>query len=69
MSLTPREAEAARLVGRGLTNKKVAKEMGISTSTASVHIANAAAKIEGPGSPRHRLVVWALSEDKESARR
>jgi DNA-binding CsgD family transcriptional regulator len=68
MSLTPREAEVARLVGRGLTCKKVAKELGISTSTASVHVQNAAAKIDGPGSPKHRLIVWALTEDPHRTR-
>jgi DNA-binding CsgD family transcriptional regulator len=69
MSLTPREAEVAHLLTRGMAYKKIAREMGISTHTTKAHVQNAAAKIEGPGSPRHRLLMWALTEGKESARR
>jgi DNA-binding NarL/FixJ family response regulator len=49
--------------------KKIARELNISTHTLKAHVQNAASKIEGPGSPRHRLLMWALTEGKESARR
>lgn len=38
--LGPREAEVLRLVARGLANKQIARSLGISESTVTVHLAN-----------------------------
>jgi two-component system nitrate/nitrite response regulator NarL len=37
-SLTPREYEVALLVGRGLSNKGVARELGLSEGTVKLHV-------------------------------
>lgn len=38
--LSPREHEIALLVGRGLSNKDVARELGLSPGTVKIHIHN-----------------------------
>jgi two-component system nitrate/nitrite response regulator NarL len=38
--LSPREREVALLVARGLTNKEVALELGMSDGTVKVHVVN-----------------------------
>jgi DNA-binding NarL/FixJ family response regulator len=38
--LTPRECEVALLVGRGLSNKEVARELGVSDGTVKLHVHN-----------------------------
>lgn len=43
--LTPREREVLALVARGHTNGEIAKELFISTKTASVHVSNILAKL------------------------
>jgi DNA-binding NarL/FixJ family response regulator len=37
-SLTPREYQVALLVGRGLSNKGVARELGLSEGTVKLHV-------------------------------
>ena len=44
-ALTPRELEVIRLVAHGLGNKSIARELGISTSTAKFHVASVLAKL------------------------
>ncbi|WP_226550162.1 response regulator transcription factor [Celeribacter naphthalenivorans] len=44
-SLTAREAEVARAVVRGLQNKQIAAELGISPKTVEIHRHNAMAKL------------------------
>ena len=41
-SLTPQEAEVVRLVAMGLTNRRIAKELGIEVSTVNTHVHHAA---------------------------
>jgi DNA-binding NarL/FixJ family response regulator len=36
--LTPRQGEVLRLLARGLANKEIATELGMSTSTVRVHV-------------------------------
>jgi DNA-binding CsgD family transcriptional regulator len=43
--LTRREREVALLVGRGLTNRRIAEELSISESTASNHVAKISRKL------------------------
>jgi DNA-binding NarL/FixJ family response regulator len=56
--LSTRQAEVAALVARGHPDKIIARETGLSIKTVQVHIQNAAAKIPGATSPRHKLVLW-----------
>ncbi|HSR40543.1 MAG TPA: LuxR C-terminal-related transcriptional regulator, partial [Longimicrobiales bacterium] len=44
--LTDRETEVAALVARGLSNKRVGKELGISPRTVSTHLSNIYQKLE-----------------------
>lgn len=43
--LTPRERQVLALVAEGRSNGEVAKELVISTKTASVHVSNILAKL------------------------
>lgn len=44
-SLTPRELEIVRLIGRGLTNKEIAAELTVELSTVKNHVHNALEKL------------------------
>ncbi|WP_235030723.1 response regulator transcription factor [Nonomuraea solani] len=44
--LTPREAEIARMVGKGFTNKEIAKVLEISTWTVATHLRRIFSKLE-----------------------
>jgi DNA-binding CsgD family transcriptional regulator len=46
LGLTPREREILRLVAAGWSNARIADELGISVSTASVHVSNILAKLD-----------------------
>jgi DNA-binding CsgD family transcriptional regulator len=43
--LTAREHEVARLVARGLTNKEVARELGLTVGTVKLHVHNILQKL------------------------
>lgn len=58
MKLTQRQAEVAERVAHGLSNKEVARELGLSVETVRSHIREAADRLPGPAWPRHRLTVW-----------
>jgi two-component system, NarL family, nitrate/nitrite response regulator NarL len=53
--LSPRELEIARLISRGLSNKDIARELGLSLGTVKVHVHNIFVKL-GEKS-RHRIIV------------
>jgi DNA-binding NarL/FixJ family response regulator len=53
--LSPREREIALLVGRGLSNKDVARELGLSPGTVKIHLHSIFMKL-GERS-RQRLIV------------
>jgi two-component system nitrate/nitrite response regulator NarL len=57
--LSPREQEIALLVGRGLSNKDVARELGLSPGTVKIHVHSIFVKL-GERS-RGRLVILAQS--------
>lgn len=43
--LTPREYQVALLVSRGLSNKEVARELGVSDGTVKLHVHNIFQKV------------------------
>lgn len=65
--LTPREKEIAGLVAKGLPTKRIASQLGVSPETVNTHIRNAAERLGGETSPRHRLTVWFYSLDSDAA--
>lgn len=63
MSLTPRQMEIASLIAHGRSYKAIARELSISTQTVKNHVHDAAARIPGPTSPRHKLMLFIFSLD------
>ena len=57
-ALTPRETEVLTLVAKGHANRRIARELGISTSTVKNHVERIRAKLGA--SDRTRAVVMAL---------
>lgn len=55
--LTEREKEVAALVGRGLSNDEIAKELYISPTTAKTHVARIMSKVDAHN--RAQLVIFA----------
>ncbi len=45
LGLTPQEHAAARLAARGLTNRKIARELVLSVKTTEYHLGHAHAKL------------------------
>ena len=58
--LTPRERQVAFLVTRGLSNKDVARELGLSEGTVKIHLHNVFQKLGAKN--RYGLVVHAAAE-------
>lgn len=59
--LTPRQMEVARFLARGMTDKEIARELGLSRRTVEDYIAQAAARIPGEGKPRVKVAVFFVS--------
>ena len=57
--LSPRESEVAILIGRGLSNKEVARELGLSTGTVKCHVHNILLKL---GETRRYSLIAQLQE-------
>jgi two-component system, NarL family, nitrate/nitrite response regulator NarL len=53
--LSPRERQIALLIGRGLSNKDVARELGLSPGTVKIHVHNIFVKLREKS--RHRIIV------------
>jgi DNA-binding NarL/FixJ family response regulator len=74
LGLTPREREILRRVAAGWSNARIAEDLGISVSTASVHVSNILAKLDvdnrvEAAALAHRLgVVTAEPDDPDVAR-
>jgi DNA-binding NarL/FixJ family response regulator len=62
-TLSRRETEALTLLGRGLTNKEIAFEMGISASTVSVLLFRAAARLGTSSRQELRAAAERLRHD------
>ena len=67
--LSTRQAQVVERVARGLPDKRIAAELGISVRTVQKHIENAASRVSGKASPRHRLTLFffAIEEDAQRA--
>jgi DNA-binding CsgD family transcriptional regulator len=59
-SLTPREAEVAALIGRGLSNRQIAERLVISQRTADTHVAHILAKLGFAA--RAQIAVWTTEQ-------
>lgn len=61
--LTDREREVVECVVNGLSDKEIARRLGIGKETVRTHIENAAAKLPGTLSrPRPKLYRWWLRQ-------
>lgn len=56
--LSTRQAQVAEYVARGMPDKVIAAETGLSVATIRAHIENAAAKLPGITTRRHKLTLW-----------
>lgn len=56
--LTTRQAQVVERVAKGLPDKRIAHELGLSIDTVRHHIQEAALRIPGEGRPRHRLTLF-----------
>lgn len=65
--LTVRQAQVVERVAKGLPDKRIAHELGISIDTVRHHIQSAAARIPGAERPRHRLTLFFLGVSDDSA--
>lgn len=63
--LTPREAEIARLVAQGLSNKRIATALVIAQRTAEGHIEHILSKLGFTS--RSQVAVWVLEHDRAAA--
>ena len=62
--LTPRELEVVELVRHGLTNRQIARRLGISERTVKAHLTSAFAAIGV--SDRTQAALWAERRRRES---
>ncbi len=58
-ALSPREREVALLVARGLSNKEVARRLGLSNGTVKIHLHRVFQKLGAKS--RYRLIVATTS--------
>lgn len=63
--LSVRQTQVAGCVARGLSDKRIATEIGLSVKTVQVHIQAAAAKLPGQSTPRHRIFLWYFGINEE----
>lgn len=68
--LTEREREVVEHVVRGLSDKEIARRLGISRETVRTHIENAAMKLPGArhARPRPKLYSWWLRQLEREVR-
>lgn len=65
--LTPRQRQVAQLVARGWTNKRIARETGLTLQVVKEYVSAAAARLPGDGKPRFKLLVFCLSDTKSES--
>jgi DNA-binding CsgD family transcriptional regulator len=61
--LSPREREAARLVGQGLTNRQIAAALYVSERTAQNHVQHILTKLGFAN--RSQIAVWSSASPAE----
>ena len=59
--LTRRHIEIAERVGKGMTDKEIAGDLGLSVLTVRTYVRNAGKRIPGEGWPKHKLLLWFLN--------
>lgn len=65
--LTKRQAEVVERVARGLPDKQIAHELGISIDTVDFHIRQAAARIPGDAPPRRKFTLFFFGIETDAA--
>lgn len=66
--LSVRQAEVVERVARGLPDKRIAADLSISIFTVRRHVQDAAERLPGRGTPRHKLTLWFFNiVDEEKA--
>jgi DNA-binding NarL/FixJ family response regulator len=65
-SLTLREREVAQLIARGYSNRQIAEELVIASSTAERHVANILTKLKVRS--RAEIAVWAVEHGSPRSR-
>jgi DNA-binding NarL/FixJ family response regulator len=66
MPLTPRQLEIVEYVKRGLTNKQISRQLGITEGTVKVHLN---AMYERVGVCTRTELIWQLAKPAESTSR
>lgn len=64
-SLSPREREVVRLLGRGLSNKEIASQLGIGESTVKTHVERIFRKLDV--SDRTQAAIWSVTASRNHA--
>jgi two-component system, NarL family, response regulator LiaR len=57
-SLTPREIQVLALVARGLPNRQIAQDLGVSETTVKTHVRHIIMKLQA--NDRTQAAVWAV---------
>lgn len=66
MTLTPRQAQVARLIADGRTNRNIATTLGLSAESVKSYVALIAAKVAPDAAiPARRAIIrWVLQEER-----
>ena len=57
-TFSPREAEVVELLAKGMSNKRIAAELGVAESTIKFHLVRASSKVGTTGLSRITLARW-----------
>jgi RNA polymerase sigma factor (sigma-70 family) len=66
-TLTSRERQVLALIGEGMTNRQIARQLGVTERTARTHVSNILAKLELTS--RTQAALWAVKEGLAPARK
>src|SRR5260221_3440519 len=64
--ITPREQQVAALVARGLSNRKIAEQLGVAQSTIQRHIVNILSKLHLES--RVQIALWVVTQRSPQTR-
>ena len=65
--LSPRMEEVASLVAEGLSNKAIAKRMGVTYGTVRQYLVRIAQRLPGEGPARWRIMAYYIREHDRAA--